>query len=114
MPPFGAGPSPPGWLPREVSEMTPRDRQVARGPRFIGAAALVVASMVASAGIAHAQILNAKADFVADEITINGQNFRTSPVGRLNGVALGVLSSGAAKIVASLENLPGLETHPGD
>src|SRR5262245_22726589 len=65
---------------------------------------------------AAAQIVRATVDFGIGQITINGQNFQTNPnpVVRLNGIVLEVITSGPTKIVASLDNLPGLENHPGD
>jgi hypothetical protein len=63
---------------------------------------------------ASAQIGKATLDFDGGRMTINGQKFRTNPVVRLNGILLEVVTSGPTKIIASIEDLPGLEDHPGN
>ena len=73
-------------------------------------ATLVFAATMLSAGMVSAQIVNATADFAADRITINGQNFSTKKLTvKLNGIVLGVISSGPTNIVASLQNVPDLQ-----
>ena len=71
---------------------------------------MAFAATMLSAGIVSAQVVNATADFAADRITINGENFNTKkPTVKLNGIVLGVISSDPTNIVASLQNVPDLQ-----
>lgn len=82
-----------------------------------------VAGLVAllSGGVAHAAglpiVISTSVDPAAGDygqLTIVGQNLLTPPVVTLGSTALGVVSASPTQIVASLQNVAGIEHTPGD
>ena len=93
-----------------------------QGRALLAGVVAIVLSLLVSAGIAKADsglsfVTSASVDFTAGtygQITIVGQSLPTSPVVALDGTVLGTVSSSPTQIVASLQNVAGIQNHPGD
>jgi hypothetical protein len=77
-------------------------------------------ALLASAAVAHAAgpvVISATVDSGAGEhgqLTIVGQNLPPTPVVALGGTVLDVVSASPGQIVASLQNVAGIQDAPGD
>jgi hypothetical protein len=77
---------------------------------------LLVSAATANADGGLPFVTSANVDFTAGtygQITIVGQSLPASPVVALDGTVLGTVSSSPTQIVASLQNVAGIQNHPG-
>ena len=101
--------------------MSSRNPGTARRAVLAGAVTILL-SLTVSGGVANATIgppvvTSASVDFTAGangQLTIVGQFLPTPPVVALGGTVLGTVSASPTKIVASLQNVAGIQNQPGD
>ena len=108
--------------PEGKKKMKSRIAGMARPARLAGTLLAVLALLVLGGGVAQATggipvVTRASFDFTAGaygQITIVGQFLPIPPVVALGGTALGVVSASPTQIVASLQNVAGIEDVPGE
>lgn len=91
-------------------------------PARLGVAVLAALALLSGLGIAHESggipvVTSASIDFTAGshgQIAISGRHLPTRPTVALGGTRLDVVSASPTQIVASLQNVAGIQDSPGD
>jgi hypothetical protein len=100
--------------------MKPKFAALARPVHLIGVMAFLVLPVggdIARAAAGLPLVTSASVDLTAGgygQLTVTGQFLLTPPIVTLGGTALGVVSASTTRIVASLQNVAGIQDEPGD